>query len=233
MNCGDTVASTGLSIRKKACSVAALRVLWTTMIEHLSTIFYIQGFPCRELTCVCVCVCVCVRARTHVCRNAKFLQSCLTLRNPLDCSPPDSSVHGILQARILEYLSCPPPGDLPNPGRKLVQPALISSTAEKATETRESLPFDLFRWHWLWWSLSLNSLPRGSGCWSLFPWAWEILWGWMGETWRRPNNLFYWNQIHGFGKLVFSEVFLLMSGPTVRTSDKRGITVLVYLLLFL
>ena len=33
---------------------------------------------------------------------AKSLQSCLTLRHPVDCSPPDSSVHGILQARILE-----------------------------------------------------------------------------------------------------------------------------------
>ena len=29
-------------------------------------------------------------------------QSCLTLCNPMDCSLPDSSVHGILQARILE-----------------------------------------------------------------------------------------------------------------------------------
>ena len=30
-------------------------------------------------------------------------QSCLTLCNPMDCSPPGSSVHGILQARILEW----------------------------------------------------------------------------------------------------------------------------------
>ena len=42
--------------------------------------------------CVCVCVCVCVT------------QSCLTLYNPMDYSPPGSSVHGILQARILEWV---------------------------------------------------------------------------------------------------------------------------------
>ena len=30
-------------------------------------------------------------------------QSCPILYNPVDCSPPDSSVHGILQARILEW----------------------------------------------------------------------------------------------------------------------------------
>ena len=33
----------------------------------------------------------------------------------MDCSPPGSSVHGILQARILEWLPCPPQADLPNP----------------------------------------------------------------------------------------------------------------------
>ena len=33
------------------------------------------------------------------------LQSCLTLCNPMDCSPQDSSVHGILQARILEWVA--------------------------------------------------------------------------------------------------------------------------------
>ena len=32
-------------------------------------------------------------------------QSCLTLCDPVDCSLPDSSVHGILQARILEWVA--------------------------------------------------------------------------------------------------------------------------------
>ena len=47
-----------------------------------------------------VCVCVCVP--THM-----FLhdQSCLTLCHTMGCSPPRSSVHGILQARILEWVS--------------------------------------------------------------------------------------------------------------------------------
>ena len=35
-------------------------------------------------------------------RNA---QSCPTLCDPVDCSPPGSSVHGILQARILEWVA--------------------------------------------------------------------------------------------------------------------------------
>ena len=38
---------------------------------------------------------------------AKLLQSCSTLCRPMDCSPPGSSVHGILQARILEWVAMP------------------------------------------------------------------------------------------------------------------------------
>ena len=34
---------------------------------------------------------------------AKSLQSCPTLCNPIDGSPPGSSVHGIFQARVLEW----------------------------------------------------------------------------------------------------------------------------------
>ena len=39
-------------------------------------------------------MCVCV-----------VVQSCLTLCDPMGCSPPRSSVHGILQARILEWVT--------------------------------------------------------------------------------------------------------------------------------
>ena len=48
---------------------------------------------------------------------AKSLQSCPTL-----CDPMDYTVHGILQARILEPF--PSPGDLPHPGIKLMSPTL-------------------------------------------------------------------------------------------------------------
>ena len=57
----------------------------------------------------------------HVVPNmkVKVAQSCLTL-----CDPTDYTVHGIVQARILEWVPFPSPGDLPNPEVKPRSPAL-------------------------------------------------------------------------------------------------------------
>ena len=55
--------------------------------------------------CVCVCVCVCVQAHASGC--TKLLLSCPTLCDAMDCNPPGSSVHGILHARILEWVAKP------------------------------------------------------------------------------------------------------------------------------
>ena len=58
-----------------------------------------------------------------------YVQFCLTHCDPLDCSPPASSVHEIFQARILEWSGLPfsSPEDLLDPGIKpmsLESPAL-------------------------------------------------------------------------------------------------------------
>ena len=48
--------------------------------------------------------------RAGACVCAKLPQSCLTLCNPLHCSPPGLSVHRLLQARILEWVAMPSSG---------------------------------------------------------------------------------------------------------------------------
>ena len=55
-------------------------------------------------------------------------QSCLILCNPMDYSLPGSSVLEILQARILEGLPFPSPGDLLDPGIKFWSPVLQADT---------------------------------------------------------------------------------------------------------
>ena len=44
------------------------------------------------------------------CMSTQSFLSCLTLCDPTDCSPPGSSVHGILQARTLEWVAMPSSG---------------------------------------------------------------------------------------------------------------------------
>ena len=51
--------------------------------------------------------------------KVKVIHFCPTL-----CDPMDYTVHGILQARILEWVAVPSPGDLPNPGIQPKSPAL-------------------------------------------------------------------------------------------------------------
>ena len=66
------------------------------------------------------------RAHVQVC--AKLLQLRPALYDSVDCSLPSSSAHGILQARILEWIAMPfpSPGDLPDPG---VEPTSLMSPA--------------------------------------------------------------------------------------------------------
>ena len=58
----------------------------------------LPGIPLPKELCVYVCMCV----LSHV----------LTFCNPMDCSPPGSSVHGIIQARIREWVTMPSSRDL-------------------------------------------------------------------------------------------------------------------------
>ena len=55
---------------------------------------------------------------------AKSLQSCPTLCDPLDCSPPGASVHGIFQARILEWVAMPSSRGSSQPG---IEPVSLMS----------------------------------------------------------------------------------------------------------
>ena len=81
--------------------------LWSSWVGFFNSL----SLALLWLLCACVC--------------AKSLQLCPTLCDPTDCSPPGSSVHGILQARILEWtgLPYPLPEDLPDPGIKPTSPA--------------------------------------------------------------------------------------------------------------
>ena len=70
--------------------------------------FFTTSATWKAWSYVSVCVCVlsvCVHAQCVHVHARSVAQSCLALCNPLDCSLPGSSVHGIFQARILEWVA--------------------------------------------------------------------------------------------------------------------------------
>jgi len=79
-----------------------IRLFWT---------FYISGIIHYVTICVWLLSLGIMFLRFYPCcsmyRYVLVAQSCLFLCNPIDCSPPGSSVHGILQARILEWIAMP------------------------------------------------------------------------------------------------------------------------------
>ena len=57
---------------------------------------------------------------------SEVTQSCQTLCDPVDCSPPGSSIHGILQEEYWSGLSFCSSGDLPDPVMEAGSPALLA-----------------------------------------------------------------------------------------------------------
>ena len=78
--------------------------------------------------------------------ESEVAQSCLTLSDPMDCSLPGSSIHGIFQARVLEWVAFTFPRELPDPGIEPRSPTLQA----------DSLPAEL------------SGKPKNTGVGSLF-----------------------------------------------------------------
>ena len=85
------------------------------------------------LSCVCVCVCV-------------LTQSRLTLFDPMDCSLPVSSIHGIFPARILEWVAI-------SSSSGSSQPRIKPPSSE--SPARASGFFFFFFYHWASWEAFL------------------------------------------------------------------------------
>ena len=82
-NCSSNVSAILWFIIKNICLVFVL-IPWTNFLKPLE-------FPKWWV----------IKER----KESEVAQSCPTLCDPLDCSPPGSSIHGILQARVLEWIA--------------------------------------------------------------------------------------------------------------------------------
>ena len=77
-----------------------------------------------------------------------------TLCDPIDCSPPGSSVHGVLQRRVLEWVAMPSLGDHPDLGTEPRSPAmqadsLLSEPPGKLDQSRELILRPNYRKSWI------------------------------------------------------------------------------------
>ena len=72
--------------------------------------------------------------------HAKSLQPYPTISDPMYCSLPGSSVHGTLQARILEWVAFPSPGDLPDPGIEPESPVTPTLQADSLPLSQRGSP---------------------------------------------------------------------------------------------
>ena len=110
-------------------------------------------------------ICAALAASSVFLRDANLVwwpwlvaQSCPTLCNPLDCSPPGSSVHGILQAECWSGLPFPSPGALlPKLGIEMASPAwpadsLLSEPPPSIQSSKAHwvLPLGAEHWHESW-----------------------------------------------------------------------------------
>ena len=103
--------------------------------------------------------------------ESEVIQSCPTLSNPMDCSLPGSSVHGIFQARVLEWGASAFSADLHNltgnPLRKSQTPKPHSGSSSHASTQKQFLQKAS-------WSLPTN-LPRTALLWTPDPWHCRLL----------------------------------------------------------
>ena len=85
----------GCAVIYSRCFNILLYTAW--IISIFAKDIFVNIFEAFMVISDCVCVCVCVFECVHF-----VTQSCPTLCNPMSCSLPGFSVHGILQARVLE-----------------------------------------------------------------------------------------------------------------------------------
>ena len=121
------------------CSLAAIHLGLS-----LSLVSCEMGTRLVSLSCVC----------------AKSLRPCPTLCVPIDCSLPGSSVHGILQSRILEWVAMPSSRDLPNPGIEL---SSLMSPALAGGFVTTSAAWEAHGYHWFVVNIKHSSTCRGPG----------------------------------------------------------------------
>ena len=141
--------------------------------------------------------------------ESEVAQSCPTLNDPMDCGPPGSSIHGIFQARVLEWGAIAFSGNVPLVSliflkRSLVFPIPLFSSISLHWSLRKTflslfviLWNSAFRWIYLSFSLPFTSLLFSAICKASsdnhFAFCISFSWGWFWSP--RPVQM-SWISVH-------------------------------------
>ena len=101
---------------KNPCSRSMAHALWESRREG-------RGYTEKQLRFKGSTVPLCLCALLSLLSIAKL---CLICCDPMDCRPPGSSVYGILQARVSEWVAFSSPGNPPDPGMEPTSTTLAS-----------------------------------------------------------------------------------------------------------
>ena len=130
--------------------------------------------------------------------------------DPMDSTLPGSSVHGILQARILAWVAIPSPGDLPNPGTEARSPALQADSLP--TKLKEAPCYQSSRGEFATTEIDIQMF--------VFWWAFEfeILWISFSHFYCAFIILvLIWKNFVYINSFSFSHLpFILLTVPTIK-----------------
>ena len=125
------------------------------------------------------------------CRKVKseseVAQLCLTLSDPMDCSPPGSSIHGTFQARALEWGAIAFSDSLWLHELYVAQQALLAMGI---------LPARILEWcWWILYRLSYQGSPS-TGLWTILFRSWAIKWGGVRSHLERSRKRLFFIWVH-------------------------------------
>ena len=129
-------------------------LMWASLVTK--TIFKNAASSPFMAIFVCVCACAHMHAHAHICMCSL---SCLTLYDSMDCSPPGSSVYGIFQAGILEWIAIP--------------------FSRGSSRPRDRIPVSCIAGKFLIiWAIREATLPRRLQLWPIFWLGHLFFWSW-------------------------------------------------------
>ena len=165
-------------------------------------------FPGKNTGVGCHFLLQCVKVKSE----SEVAQSCLTLRDPMDCSPPGSSIRGIFQARVLEWGAMMPnltwekilfqPRDK---GRKVALSSvrLAGARMPKLSQletSQDQVPLPNLNYFLVWADPKIPEVPQSSWhfCISRNLWCWKIFEGkkehreWFHDRKTKTKNSLKW-----------------------------------------